>query len=176
MNIEVQESVEVFNVIVSEEGNVKVILNDLGEQGIQGKSAYEIAIENGFVGTEDQYVSLSTGQIEKISGESIPSYTPVAIINNMAYKLDPSNSTHQFAFYGFSINGTSIGQTCIIQERGEIELIGWGLTPNTQYLAGPLGTLITNNNSPTNFTKVVGYSVTSDKLTIIKDYTTINKI
>jgi len=143
-------------------------------------------IENGNGTDLDEYLADSSGIlrfigarpvlniISYISAEAIPSYTPVAIYNNLAYKLDASNTNHQFAFVGFSTNGTIAGQTCLIQQIGELELIGWGLTPNTQYLAGTAGTIVTNNTTPNNFTKVIGYATTSNKLQIIKDYTTIN--
>lgn len=123
-------------------------------------------------------LSLDTSKknyIEKISAEAIPSHTPIAIIGDFAYKLDASNSAHQFAFAGFSINGTSQDQYCHIQEKGEITLSGWGLTANAQYLCGASGTLILQNISPTNFTKIIGYARTSDTLEIIKDSITINK-
>jgi hypothetical protein len=113
-------------------------------------------------------------QYSKVSAENIPSYTPVAIYNNLAYKFDNLNPLHQFAFVGFSTNGTSIGQSCTIKQVGEVTLAGWNLTPNTQYLAGALGALQTSNTGA-GFTKVVGYATTADTLQIIKDYTTINK-
>ena len=112
--------------------------------------------------------------IEKISAESIPSHTPVAIYNNQAYKLDNLNPLHQFSFAGFSTNGTSIGESCIIQQEGEISLLAWGLTPDAQYLASTNGVIQLNNISA-GFTKVIGYAINSDTLRIIKEYTTINK-
>lgn len=110
----------------------------------------------------------------KVSAEIIPSYTPIAIYNNLAYRLDASNPLHQFAFAGFSVNGVTIGQDCKIQQIGELELIGWGLTPNAQYLAGTAGTMVTNNITPNNFTKVIGYATTANTLQIIKDFSTVN--
>jgi hypothetical protein len=113
--------------------------------------------------------------LEKISAESIPSFTPIAIINNLAYKLDASNLQHQFAFVGFATNGTLIGETCKIQQIGELVLQGWGLRPNSQYLAGTNGTLILQNISNSNFTKIVGYATSVNSLQIIKDFNTILK-
>jgi hypothetical protein len=127
------------------------------------------------IGTDSKLYVSQQDELIKISAESIPSHTPIAIYNNLAYKLDSSNPLHQFAFVGFSKNGTSLGQSCIIQQIGEITLNGWGLTQNRQYLAGTAGSIILDNTTLTNFTKVVGYSVTTDTLQIIKDYTTINK-
>jgi hypothetical protein len=112
----------------------------------------------------------------RVSAEPIPSHTPVAIYNNLAYKLDASNTLHQFAFVGFSVNGTNTGQFCEIKVLGEITLVGWGLIPNQQYLAGINGTIITENLSISNFTKVIGYATDSNTLQIIKDSITINKI
>ena len=112
--------------------------------------------------------------LEKISAENIPSHTPIAIINNQAYKFDASNINHQFAFVGFSKNGTSTGQICIIQQQGEIELIGWGLIPNQQYLAGTAGSIVVDNIVLGNFTKVLGYATTTNTLQIIKDFSTVN--
>ena len=112
--------------------------------------------------------------IEKVSAENIPSHTPIAIVNNQAYKFDASNINHQFAFAGFSKNGTIIGQTCLIQQQGEIELVGWGLIPNQQYLAGTSGAIVVDNITLNNFTKVLGYATTTDTLQIIKDYSSVN--
>ena len=113
--------------------------------------------------------------IAKISGENINSHTPIAIINNLAYKLDASNPLHQFAFAGFTEASSIIGNPCTIKQIGEVTLSGWGLTPNQQYLSGINGTLITSNVSVSNFTKVIGYATTSNTLQIIKDSITINK-
>ena len=112
--------------------------------------------------------------LEKVSAENIPSHTPIAVVNNQAYKFDASNINHQFAFVGFSKNGTTAGQMCIIQQQGEIELIGWGLTPNQQYLAGTAGTIVVDNITLNNFTKVLAYATTTDTLQIIKDYSSVN--
>ena len=112
--------------------------------------------------------------LEKVSAETIPSHTPIAIVNNQAYKFDASNINHQFAFAGFSKNGTTIGQICLIQQQGEIELIGWGLTPNQQYLAGTAGAIVVDNITLNNFTKVLGYATTTNTLQIIKDFSSVN--
>lgn len=110
----------------------------------------------------------------KISAEPIPSYTPVAIANNQAYRYSNENPLHQFAFCGFSVNGTNIGGNCEIQTIGEVKFTGWGLIPNQQYLAGNDGQMTTINNSITGFTKVIGYAVDADTMLIV-NYTTINK-
>lgn len=155
INITVDETIESVNIIVTEVSTpINLEVSEMGSQGIPGPTG---------------------GTLVKVSAESIPSHTPVVIINNLAYKLNSSNPLHQFAFVGFSENGTSIGQNCQIKQIGELFLFGWGLIPNQHYLAGINGTLITNNLSTTNFTKVIAYATDSNTLQIIKDSITINK-
>lgn len=155
-NVTVNQSLKQISTnIINQPKQVTVEVAALGKRGFKGDSG---------------------GIIEKISGEDIPSHTPIVLINDTAFKLDSSNPLHQFAFVGFSTNGTSIGQICNIKQVGEVVLVGWGLIPNQQYLAGVNGILITENLSDSNFTKVIGYATNSDTLQIIKDSITINKL
>ena len=156
--------------VIIDGSTINVIVSDIGIQGLSGKSAYEIAVENGYIGTEADFVSITTRVFNKFSGETIPAFTPIAVIDDIAYKLDSSTPSHQFAYYGFSINDTNIGETCQIQEGGEIEQIGWGLVPNSVYLAGQNGTIVLTNITPTDFKKNIGYAITADRLSIIKDF------
>ena len=171
--ISYNQEVNTFNVIITPviTQNSKITISEMGTQGIPGNQGIQgIKGDIGEQGDKGDSSSL----ISKISGENIPSYTPVVIINNLAYKLDSSNTNHKFAFMGFSKNGTSIGQTCEIIQDGEITLTGWGLTPNIHYLAGTNGSIILTNNSITNFTKIIGYATSADSLKIL-NYLTILK-
>lgn len=150
------------------------VLNTDGYINVTGGYTKVINIDDSLF-LEIQNVVNNSILLQKYSGENIPSYTPVAVYNNIAYKLDASNPLHKFAFAGFSTNGTTIGQVCRIKQIGEIELVGWNLTPNTHYLASNNGLMVTDNTSGTNFTKVIGYATTTDKLNIIKDYSSILK-
>ena len=160
---------------ISGSGGITTLINTDGNLVITGADNKVINISpallsliNSALQPEDE------NTIEKVSAENIPSHTPIAIVNNQAYKFDASNINHQFAFAGFSKNGTIIGQTCLIQQQGEIELVGWGLTPNQQYLAGTAGTIVVDNITLNNFTKVLAYATTTDTLQIIKDYSSVN--
>lgn len=130
---------------------------------------------SGLVNDAGYLTSIDLQKVSKIAAENINSHTPVAIVNNLAYKLDSSNPLHSFAFAGFSEVSSTIGNLCTIKQIGEITLNGWGLIPNKQYLAGINGTMITENLSNTNFTKIIGYATTVNSLQIIKDSLTINK-
>jgi hypothetical protein len=158
VTLTVDETTNVINIDVIETSTpITIEVSDIGLQGLQG--------EQGLTG----------GILIKTSGENLTSHTPIAIVNDLAYKLDSSNPLHQFAFVGFTEASSLINENCNIKQIGEITLVGWGLTPNQQYLAGENGTLITSNNSETNFTKVIGYATTANTLQIIKDSITINK-
>lgn len=152
-----QTAKQVYVNISSRQEQISVIISPLGKRGFKGN--------NGING----------GVIIKISGENITSHTPIVLVNNLAYKLDSSNPSHQFAFVGFSEASSLAGQNCQIKQIGEVVLMGWGLIPNQHYLAGVNGTLITNNLSNKNFTKVIGYAADANTLQIIKDSITINK-
>lgn len=169
MKVIINEIVKKYDVVVnqmakqvnvnisSHQEQISVMISPLGKRGFKG----DTGINGGF--------------IIKISGENITSHTPIVLVNNLAYQLDSSNPLHQFAFVGFSEASSLSGQNCLIKQVGEMYLFGWGLTPNKQYLAGINGTLIIENTSNSNFTKVIGYATDSNTLQIIKDSITINK-
>ena len=67
INITVDEINESVNIIVTEISTpISLQVSEMGAQGLQGLSAYQIAVNNGFVGTEAQWLlSLqATGQIK----------------------------------------------------------------------------------------------------------------
>jgi hypothetical protein len=157
MSIVIQELPIYVNIGIETPSPVIIEVAEMGLQGQQG--------EQGEAG----------GTLIKLAGENINSHNPIALVNDLAYKLDASNPLHQSAFVGFTETSTIIGSPCTIKQIGEVTLLGWGLIPNQQYLAGINGTLITENLSSSNFTKIIGYATSSDTLQIIKDSITINK-
>lgn len=55
--VTVQEPKKALRVIITEKVNpIKVTINQLGARGYKGKSNYEIAIDNGFVGSELEWL------------------------------------------------------------------------------------------------------------------------
>lgn len=133
----------------------------------------------------EHYVTDKVGNFLKVISDSVPitqyiaaqninSHTPVVLIGNALFKMDILNPTHQFAFVGFTKTSVNTNQLVEVEEN-LISLNGWGLIPNTQYLAGISGAIQITNNIPNSFTKVVGFAQDSNTLLIIKDYTSINK-
>lgn len=131
--------------------------------------------ENGFSKYPEESQGLLIQGLPRIEtcGENLNSHTPVVLVNNLIYKLDNTNPLHQFSFIGFTKTSALNGNLVDI-ETYKITLLGWGLIPNTNYLAGPAGTLITTNNVLGSFTKVIGYSETSETLLIYNNDTPIN--
>lgn len=123
------------------------------------------------IGVGDLVVNGSTSNYT--CGENIPSHTPVALVGGLAYKMSNTNPLHQFAFIGFSsVSGVTSGS--ILIESKLITLAAWGLTANTNYLCGVNGALITTN-AASGFTKIVGFSQSTETLLIVNNYTSINK-
>lgn len=109
------------------------------------------------------------------SGEAIPSYTPVAIVNGIVYRYDAADITHLMAFSGFSLNGVSnSGEVVSIKQDGVIEFAGWGLTQGQHYLSGLDGAISLTQNPSALFKRIVGYAQTSSALNILKFNPIIN--
>ncbi len=104
-----------------------------------------------------------------ISGEYIPKYTPVAVVDGLAYKLDSLNSNHIGKYYGFSKNESFIGDYCKIVILGELKNISWNLIPGQIYFAGPNGSILEINNVINSFTKIVCYAISETKIKIINE-------
>lgn len=64
-NVTVNQSLKQINTnIITRPKQLTVEISSLGKRGFDGKSAYELAVENGFVGTEDEWLESlkSTGE------------------------------------------------------------------------------------------------------------------
>lgn len=108
------------------------------------------------------------------AGENINSHTPVVLVGNLLYKMNNVDPLHAFSFVGFTQTSVIAGGSVPIK-TDTIALLGWGLTPNKNYLAGPNGTLILTNNIINSFTKVVGFSQDANTLLVITQNTAVLK-
>lgn len=121
------------------------------------------------------FQSLITGDNRThIAGEALVSHQPIVLVGGLAYKMNYLNPLHQFAFIGFSKISASVSGTITV-ETVKIELAGWGLLPNQTYMAGENGGLITTNNIPNTFSKIIGFAQSPTSMLIVQDYTSINK-
>lgn len=144
------------NITVAQKAAVNFVVSKAGVQGMQG--------ERGINGDEIFYTA----------AEGINSYTPVCLVGNVLYKMDNANLLHQFSFVGFTSTSVLAGGQVLVK-KGVIVLTGWNLTPNKNYLAGPNGTIILENNTVNSFTKVVGFSQDANTLLIITQNTAVIK-
>ena len=80
INITVDETTESVNIIVTEVSTpINLEVSEMGSQGMQGLSAYQIAVNNGFVGTQAQWLlSLQSGGQIKIYQE-----VPTGLLNGI---------------------------------------------------------------------------------------------
>lgn len=57
VNVEVNQSERKIVVnVLNQPQKINVLISTLGARGFKGKSNYEIAVDNGFVGTEQQWL------------------------------------------------------------------------------------------------------------------------
>ena len=93
-----------------QKGNIK---GGQGEQGEEGKSAYELAKENGFEGTEEEWLASLNGKgisyIELVNGELIIHYSDGTSVN--LGRLTPEEDTSPFAFHLLNNNTYSVKAT-----------------------------------------------------------------
>lgn len=137
------------------------------KQSAVGRSAYQIAISKGFVGTEQEWVESlkASSPIQIIAGETIPSHTPIAIVNNIAYKYDASNVAHLWAFGGISKTSATSGVSIEVQQAGIINLSGWNLQSNSIYFSG-IGEISLSVPMNAVFEKIIGYAIDQNNLLI----------
>jgi hypothetical protein len=89
MEVTFEQNIDQYDVIFNQENNeitvdilnetviYESVFSELGEKGESGKSAYQIAVDNGFLGTEQQWIaSLSVSQTH------IKNEIPNGVINN----------------------------------------------------------------------------------------------
>jgi hypothetical protein len=108
-----------------------------------------------------------------VAGEQINSHTPVVLIDNVLRKMNNTNPAHQFSFIGFTTTSCNIGDTVDVNVF-EITMPGWGLVPNSNYMAGDNGDIVLFNNG-SGFTKIIGHAQNSNTLLIHRGYTPILK-
>jgi hypothetical protein len=163
--------------VTAQDGTI-IQVNEQGQTIITAETAEELKLE---LTTEEQINVEVNGafgimvQMDSVFYEAsinINSHTPVALINNKLEPYDCTNPLHQYTFVGFTKTSVLANQNVQIEEK-KIELTGWNLMPNKNYLAGQNGQLITDNNIPNSFVKIIGFSENSDTLLIYKNYDSI---
>lgn len=105
--------------------NNPTIIKELerGEQGIQGKSAYQIAIDNGFIGTEQEWLNslkASPNIISILSNTNIGGNRVVVLENNELIYADNNNINHANKILGLTLTSVTPNNYVNILTIGEM--------------------------------------------------------
>ena len=70
------------------ENKNNVVINQLGKRGFQGISAYDIAVKNGFIGTESQWLLSLVPTVER----RVFNETPIGVMNGANIYFTSANN------------------------------------------------------------------------------------
>lgn len=141
-----------------------------GEKGADGLSAYEVAVENGFVGTEEEWLLSLVGapgsaeNNEFIAGSSLGGHRMVYQQGDgkVAYATNLDADTAE-SVLGITRGAVSVGDVVSIALDGqEITEPSWTWIPSTPLFIGSNGLLTQTPPNPSSvaFVMVVGYAAT----------------
>jgi hypothetical protein len=134
-NINVIE--ETIQLIVIEEITDLITDIEIGPQGIPGLSAYEIAVDNGFIGTEADWLESLKGDdgapadpegyvVRIIAPSFIGNHRLVAFSDNGILEYaSKDNIQHANKVLGITLNAANLNEELIIRFAGVIEDISW---------------------------------------------------
>lgn len=115
-----------------------------GSRGRDGKSAYQVAVDNGFVGTEAEWLESLQGSgsgsgsasnsIEAIADGTVNGHRAVRVTGSDKVALvDSTNAAQAGTVIGISTTAASDGQTVTVQVIGEIDEPTFNFTPGPVY-------------------------------------------
>lgn len=134
-------------------------------RGVQGLSAYQIAIENGFTGTEEEWVDYISPDIY-VAGESISGHTPVYVgADNLLHPCTINDITTCKLCIGVSKNASVAGGDVeVVKNGGYITHLEWAFAPNSPVYIGDK--VVTSNDNNSTFVAILGYSSNSNSIVI----------
>jgi hypothetical protein len=116
----------------------------------QGLSAYQIALANGYVGTQAQWLASLQGPPGPSASQSFNMVAQIALdsprvvsadANGLAYYPDLSNPADVAAIVGVTTAGGAAGSNVPVISGGEISELFWNWTPGLIFCAEAGGTL-----------------------------------
>jgi hypothetical protein len=130
----------------------------------RGYSAYEIALQNGFEGTEEEWLqSLQGASPTYTASGAISSGRVVVCLNNTAAYFDPTSNAEPS---GITRTAAINGDLVSVVLGGPVQIPGWGLTPGAVYYAGSNGTLISNPDSAVGRVQIIGVAEDANTLLV----------
>lgn len=140
-----------------------------GNDGAEGKSAYEIWLQAGNTGTTNDFLaSITAGLIDFYtagSGGVNGGQVVFVTTTNTVQAANSSNVTHAGRIVGIASATTAESDTVRVQKAGSIICPVWNLTPGNIYYLGAGGD-IASTPPTTGFVQKIGVAETSTKLVI----------
>lgn len=138
---------------------------------VAGKSAYDIAVKNGFVGTEADWLNSLSGQpdlfLKYTAGQNLSGHFAVKFDNNSHVVYASSTDTGSIIrTVGITISAAIAGTDVSVVKFGEVEEPSWNWDLGKFIYLGEDGRLIQNPESVigAKFIQIIGYPVTATKM------------
>lgn len=104
-----------------------------------------------------------------IAGEDIPSFTVVALYNNLLYKADRTNMNHLHNVIGLTLTSVTTGNVVNTIKEGVTGFLGWGLIAGNHYFLSDIpGQLTITKPISTGFNQIIGFSQNSNALLVLQ--------
>lgn len=163
-------------VIVQSSGNVTVRSDEpkrviVQSAGLQGQSAYDVAVANGFVGTEAEWLTSLVGStaasvsISLIASGAIGGHRVVVTNGDGTCSYaDASNVAHKMRIVGISSSAAIDGADVIIVTLGKIIETSWNWTIGEPVFVGTNGLLTQTAPTTPSFQHIIGVAIDADTI------------
>ena len=123
-------------------------------------------LDNNFIYLDNKVVTGGSGNTnvaDFLAAELLVASRLVAIIGGRQVPYDASNRAHAGALLGVALTTANPSQLAKVSLSGPATVIGWGLSPDVDYFAGPSGVLV---RDPTGlaFAQLIGRALSADTL------------
>ena len=135
-------------------------------QGTRGYSAYELAVQNGYTGTLEQWLASTSNYLPIRCAVDIIAYK--AVTTNSSGELiycDAATSAHYFKTCGITETSALTGANANVRYDGLLKNDGWSFTPELPVFLGLNGS-ITQDSEIGVFYLQLGYARTANEIYI----------
>lgn len=150
-------------------GNTLTFAAFSASPGPPGASAYQAALNNGFIGTEAQWLASLQGDgslllMQRNAGEALGGHRAVVLSSGMAFYADSSNLDHAGLVVGITTGAAAQGASASIQSGGELAGLS-GLIPDQAIFLSTNGGL-TQSAPITGFSQQLGIALSATAMLI----------
>lgn len=164
-NIEINNNQNVMQVEVINNACERTI--ELGlYQGTRGYSAYELAVQNGYTGTLQEWIASTSNYIPIKCAVDIIAFKSVTTdVNGELVYADSANASHYFKTCGITETSATVGNNANVRYDGIVKNDGWSFTPELPVFLGESGNVTQNPESGV-FLLQLGHAVTANTVYI----------